>query len=321
MTGLLGAPTSPFKEERKSPVLVTSNMKTEDAVSNSPVNTNASKSVKKDDVETSGAQKIPELKKEKHVELKHFVRRNYGTALARREKVTQAVLPHSQSNKLFPGVPHSWLCFGKLLHLHDPLHVGNYKIFQEVWKRGQPVLVSHVSDKLNKSLWSPESFSKDFSDLKNDLVNCMTGRLLSNQPMKKFWDGFEHVNKRLKDEKGNPMLLKLKDWPPGEDFAEMLPSRFKDLMSCLPLTEYTHRDGRLNLAARLPDNFVKPDLGPKMYIAYGSGVHLDKGTTNLHLDISDAVNLMVYVGVPKDCDNADHHKGKCIGIRGYRLKF
>jgi lysine-specific demethylase 3 len=137
----------------------------------------------------------------------------------------------------------------------------------------------------------------------------MTGRLLSNQPMKKFWDGFEHVNKRLKDEKGNPMLLKLKDWPPGEDFAEMLPSRFKDLMACLPLTEYTHRTGRLNLAARLPDNFVKPDLGPKMYIAYGSGVHLDKGTTNLHLDISDAVNLMVYVGVPKDCDNADHHKG------------
>jgi len=125
--------------------------------------------------------------------------------------------------------------------------------------------------------------------------------------MRKFWDGFEYMSKRLKDEKGDLMLLKLKDWPAGDDFAEMLPSRFKDLMAALPLKEYTHRTGRLNLAARLPHNFVKPDLGPKMYIAYGSGVHLEKGTTNLHLDISDAVNLMVHASVPLDSDNTEHN--------------
>lgn len=105
------------------------------------------------------------------------------------------------------------------------------------------------------------------------------------------------------------MVLKLKDWPPGEDFRDMMPTRlvtysnglqqlsqnkqksktlppcllylsqtklsflpfcrFEDLMENLPLPEYTKRDGRLNLASRLPSYFVRPDLGPKMYNAYG----------------------------------------------------
>ena len=47
------------------------------------------------------------------------------------------------------------------------------------------------------------------------------------------------------------------------------PKRFDNLMENLPLPEYTKRDGRLNLAARLPNFFVRPDLGPKMYNAYG----------------------------------------------------
>lgn len=170
------------------------------------------------------------------------------------------------------------------------------------------MIVSDVSKFLNKDLWTPESFARDFGDEKNDLINCITGNIVPNQPMRKFWEGFDHCLKRLKDEKGNPMLLKLKDWPPGEDFAEMLPTRFNDLMKALPMAEYTHRTGKLNLAGRLPDCFVRPDLGPKMYNAYGSALHPSKGTTNLHLDISDAVNVMVYVGIPKDGDSDEHIK-------------
>lgn len=30
---------------------------------------------------------------------------------------------------------------------------------------------------------------------------------------------------RLQDAEGHPMVLKLKDWPPGEDFRDMMPSR------------------------------------------------------------------------------------------------
>lgn len=210
------------------------------------------------------------------------------------------IMTLTKSMELYPGIPHTWLCDGKLLRLLDASNPNNIILFQEQWKRGQPVMVSDVTKKLNLDLWQPSSFSRDFGEQKNDLVNCSNGNLVPKQAMRKFWDGFENITKRLKDEKGNPMLLKLKDWPPGGDFAEILPTRFADLMKNLPLPDYTHRDGRLNLASRLPDYFVRPDLGPKMYNAYGSAVDPAKGTTNLHLDISDAVNVMVYVGIPKD---------------------
>lgn len=217
------------------------------------------------------------------------------------------IMTLSTSRLLYPDVPHAWLCDGKLLRLLSPTNPGNIKIFQEQWKRGQPVIVSDVTTSLNMDLWRPEAFSKDFGEDVNDLVNCMTGTLVPNQPMKRFWDGFDYIKKRIKDDNGEPMLLKLKDWPPGEDFAETLPTRFVDLMKSLPLGDYTKRDGKFNLASRLPDVFVKPDLGPKMYNAYGSALHPTKGTTNLHLDISDAVNVMVYVGIPKDTGSDDAH--------------
>ncbi|KAI4476626.1 hypothetical protein M0804_013443 [Polistes exclamans] len=244
---------------------------------------------------------------EKPRELKHFVRR-YKWTQRGREPLPIRIMTLTESKSLYPDVPHSWLCDGKLLRLNDPNNPNNYRIFQDQWKRGQPVIVSDVAKSLDMDLWHPDSFARDFGDKKNDLINCMTGNLVPNQPMRKFWEGFEHFSKRLKDERGNHMLLKLKDWPPGDDFAELLSTRFIDLMKALPLLEYTHRHGRLNLASHLPDCFVRPDLGPKMYNAYGSALYPNKGTTNLHLDISDAVNVMVYVGIPKDADNDEHVK-------------
>lgn len=287
----------------------------------SPVNQNSTKTGKKainpkgdtlDDVissviEDSVPKAATESATETKTELKHFVRR-YNWQAKGRAPIPIRIMTLTESKVLYPDVPHSWLCDGKLLRLCDPSHKDNYKIFQDQWKRGQPVIVSDVTKALDKNLWSPDAFARDFGDEKNDLVNCMTGNLVPNQPMRKFWEGFDNFSKRLKDDRGNPMLLKLKDWPPGEDFAEMLPTRFNDLMKVLPLSEYTHRTGRLNLASRLPECFVRPDLGPKMYNAYGSALHPSKGTTNLHLDISDAVNVMVYVGIPKDGNTDEHIK-------------
>lgn len=231
------------------------------------------------------------------------------TNVGRRNKryLPNRMMTINTSSELYKNVPHDWLCEGRLLRLLNPLNVDNINIFQEQWKRGQPVIVSKVSNSLNMDLWRPEAFSRDFGEDANDLINCMTGSIVPNQPMKQFWDGFDYVKKRMKDKEGKPMLLKLKDWPPGEDFAEILPTRFTDLMRCLPLADYTKRDGKFNLASRLPGIFVRPDLGPKMYNAYGSALHPTKGTTNLHLDISDAVNVMVYVGIPRDTGDDDSH--------------
>ena len=101
------------------------------------------------------------------------------------------------------------------------------------------------------------------------------------------------------------MLLKLKDWPPEDDFAQYFPRRFENLMKWLPMGDYTRREGRYNLASYIPDFCVRPDLGPKMYIAYGSPLYPECGSTNLHMDMSDAVNLIVYVGIPKDSNKHD----------------
>ncbi|NWU22804.1 KDM3B demethylase, partial [Dyaphorophyia castanea] len=203
-------------------------------------------------------------------------------------------------NVLDPHTSHSWLCDGRLLCLHDPSNKNNWKIFRECWKQGQPVLVSGVHKKLKSELWKPEAFSLEFGDQDVDLVNCRNCAIISDVKVRDFWDGFEIISKRLRSDDGQPMVLKLKDWPPGEDFRDMMPTRFEDLMENLPLPEYTKRDGRLNLASRLPSYFVRPDLGPKMYNAYGLITAEDRrvGTTNLHLDVSDAVNVMVYVGIP-----------------------
>uniref|UniRef100_A0A673JXV2 Lysine-specific demethylase n=1 Tax=Sinocyclocheilus rhinocerous TaxID=307959 RepID=A0A673JXV2_9TELE len=202
---------------------------------------------------------------------------------------------------LDPHTSHSWLCDGRLLCLQDPSNTNNWKIFRECWKQGQPVLVSGIHKKLKGNLWKPESFSKEFGDQDVDLVNCRNCAIISDVKVRDFWDGFQVISKRLKGGDGQPMVLKLKDWPPGEDFRDMMPTRFDDLMENLPLPEYTKRDGRLNLACRLPNFFVRPDLGPKMYNAYGLISTEDRrvGTTNLHLDVSDAVNVMVYVGIPE----------------------
>ncbi|XP_023689684.2 lysine-specific demethylase 3B isoform X2 [Paramormyrops kingsleyae] len=208
---------------------------------------------------------------------------------------------------LDPHTSHSWLCDGRLLCLQDPSNGNNWKIFRECWKQGQPVLVSGVHKKLNGSLWQPEAFSQEFGDQDVDLVNCRNCAIISDVKVREFWDGFQVISKRLQGADGQPMVLKLKDWPPGEDFRDMMPSRFDDLMDNLPLPEYTKRDGRLNLAARLPNFFVRPDLGPKMYNAYGLISTEDRkvGTTNLHLDVSDAVNVMVYVGIPHGEENQE----------------
>jgi len=48
----------------------------------------------------------------------------------------------------------------------------------------------------------------------------------------------------------NYRLLKLKDWPTGDDFRDKLPRRYKDLAVAKPIPDYTKRDGILNVSSR-----------------------------------------------------------------------
>ncbi|XP_024153899.1 probable JmjC domain-containing histone demethylation protein 2C isoform X2 [Oryzias melastigma] len=210
-----------------------------------------------------------------------------------------ASTPEDSTNQ-YPGIPHSWLSNRRLLWLRDHRNQNNWKLFRECWKKGQPVLVSGIHKRLNASLWKADSFNQEFADHQGDLLNCKD-QVVSNSGIKEFWDGFEDLTKRPKSKDGESMVYRLKDWPSGEEFMALMPSRYDDLMKNLPLPEYSDPEGALNLASHLPSFFVRPDLGPRLCCAYGvaASQEQDFGTANLHLEVSDVVSVLVYVGVAK----------------------
>jgi hypothetical protein len=76
-----------------------------------------------------------------------------------------------------PAAPsHSWLCDGRLLHLMDAASPANLALFQYQWARGQPVLISNSNRYLDRRLWHPRAFLKDFGHLRSDLINTLTGK-------------------------------------------------------------------------------------------------------------------------------------------------
>ncbi|XP_066047787.1 probable JmjC domain-containing histone demethylation protein 2C isoform X2 [Chamaea fasciata] len=203
-------------------------------------------------------------------------------------------------SKRYSDIQYSWICDKHVLWLRDHKNSNNWKLFKECWKQGKPVLVSGMHKKMNFSLWKAESISLDFGNQQADILNCKDS-IISNTNVKEFWDGFEDVSKRQKVKNGETALLKLKDWPSGEDFKTMMPARYEDLLKSLPLPEYCSPEGKLNLASHLPGFFVRPDLGPRLCSAYGVAATKDHdiGTTNLHIEVSDVVNILVYVGIAR----------------------
>ena len=191
--------------------------------------------------------------------------------------------------------PYTYLCDGQILNLLDAKHVANIRQFRQYWTRGEPLVISNCHRDLDPNLWQPETFTRDFGDEVVKPVDCLTRNSISQIKLSTFWNGFTDISERIQSTNVTPLILKLKDWPPDHDFMDKMPERYKDYTTNLPMSEYTTREGTFNLASRLPPEFLKPDLGPKMYIAYGSAAYNDMATTSLHIDISDAMNLMIFV--------------------------
>ncbi|KAJ2910916.1 hypothetical protein GGI21_000378 [Coemansia aciculifera] len=185
--------------------------------------------------------------------------------------------------------------------------------FSYLWQQGRVIVVRGLLDDLDSKIWKPEWWIENFGDEEVSILDCAQDAKPvggGNWPLRNFYrlfDGSDKYAEHFTAPDTGPDqweehracvrdgILKLKDWPPTEDFEKRLPSHFLNFMASLPFKDYTQRKGKFNLVNRLPAKFVPPDLGPKMYCAFGSndgegGV----GTTNLHCDMADAVNIMAY---------------------------
>ncbi|GJY45143.1 hypothetical protein Tco_0433356 [Tanacetum coccineum] len=200
------------------------------------------------------------------------------------------------------------------------IKAGDLKHFQWHWSKGQPVIVSNVLDTTLGLSWEPMVMWRAFRQITNanydtlldvSALNCLDWCEVDinvHQFFKWYTDGRHEDN-------GWPRILKLKDWPPSSLFEERLPRHGVEFITCLPFKEYTHpRDGYLNLAVKLPAKSLKPDMGPKTYIAYGVTQELGRGdsVTKLHCDMSDAVNVLTHTAtvVPDSAKLKDINKLK-----------
>ncbi|ODQ50522.1 Clavaminate synthase-like protein [Saitoella complicata NRRL Y-17804] len=159
--------------------------------------------------------------------------------------------------------------------------------FQKLWRRGEPLVLSGCLERMEIQ-WTPEYFIEHYGGQNCHLVNCEQSQVIQ-ATVKKFFENFE------KGELYGHRTLKLKDWPPKADFKTEFPALFEDFERALPFPRYTRRTGFFNIASRFPLAYLPPDLGPKMYNAYASSDEEGgAGTTNLHLDMTDAINIMAY---------------------------
>ncbi|KAK1431957.1 hypothetical protein QVD17_08786 [Tagetes erecta] len=107
--------------------------------------------------------------------------------------------------------------------------------------------------------------------------NHLKENYFSPEPMyaSKFFKGY---TQGIRQNDSQPKMFKLKDFPPNDSYEEVLPRHYDEFICALPLQEYTNpKTGVLNIAAKLPPNMNKPDLGPKSYIAYGNAQELGSG--------------------------------------------
>ncbi|XP_027765882.1 lysine-specific demethylase hairless-like, partial [Empidonax traillii] len=189
-----------------------------------------------------------------------------------------------------PPASHCVLEPSGLLWLHDPGHASNYKLFQEHWRQGQPVLVSGLQKRLEGRLWGPESFRPARGEQEVEAVNLRAPASRVRLSSWQFWDGFATSAASPEREHGGGDLLKLES-----GLGDMELSRVTNLRASLPLPEYCGASGRLNLATHLRGQRGRHWLRPRVCAAYGVRPRdQNVGTKNLAVEAADSINVLVH---------------------------
>lgn len=168
--------------------------------------------------------------------------------------------------------------------------------FRSHWAKGEPVIVRNVLEQTAGLSWEPMVMwraLRDHVETQISAIDCLSGctvEIGTDEFFKGYVNGRQYGNSW-------PEMLKLKDWPPSDKYEDVLPRHFEEFISALPFQIFTNpQSGFLNVAAKLPSMILKPDLGPKSYIAYGFESMLGRGdsVTKLHMDVSDAINILMH---------------------------
>ncbi|KAI0703132.1 hypothetical protein C8Q76DRAFT_697527 [Earliella scabrosa] len=155
---------------------------------------------------------------------------------------------------------------------------------------GLPIRLDGMEHRLQGE-WTPAALSHAVADGDISCIDC-------NSPNEKSTDmpasTFFSLLAKSEHDVTQP-VYKVKDWPPDEHFKDVFSQHYVGYNHCFPpeCADTIRLDGVRNLAAVWPNIDGAPDLGPKLYCALGNHGGRE-GTTRLHMDVTDAANILVW---------------------------
>ncbi|CAN1810862.1 Lysine-specific demethylase JMJ28 [Linum perenne] len=173
----------------------------------------------------------------------------------------------------------------------------NLEHFQKHWGKGQPVKVRNVLLGTSDLSWDPIvmfcTYLKNNAGAPGDAKDCLDYFEVEIGVRQLFTGSIRGPKNANVWHEG----LKLKGWLSSHAIQGHLSAHYAEILHALPLPEYMDpTSGVLNVAAELPQEMVKPDLGPCIYISYNSGESNSRADSEskLRYDTYDMVNILVH---------------------------
>ncbi|KAF7789190.1 hypothetical protein EIP86_000127 [Pleurotus ostreatoroseus] len=178
-----------------------------------------------------------------------------------------------------------------------PLYINGEELTESVLYRylraGVPVVATDLRSRFTGK-WTPDGFRETHGSQKCVVVDCVEPQEQRTTTVEHFFSNYG-LSERTGALATGSGIWKLKDWPPQADFQVVFPELYSDYLQAALLPAFTNPNGVYNLAAHIPHNALKPDLGPKMYNAFASvRDHIYQASTSMHLDICEAVNYLLF---------------------------